>query len=225
MTAVFRQALGPDFERLHPMLQRRFGFSSRDGVACLGRGVMTEIRRGPIWTVPFLFLGTWRHIMFPENARNVPFTIDNYAYIDGYGRETLTFIRTFEISPTRRRRFDATMIYEPQRGGIVDYLGTHQHLAVDLDLRVDDEGALCLRSAGQRFYEGPIAFNFPLGLSGVAELRESYDDARSCYTIDVRVTNARLGPLFAYSGTFSCEFVEYLTVPATVKPLREERRT
>ncbi len=31
MTAVFRQALGPDFERLHPMLQRRFGFSSSDG--------------------------------------------------------------------------------------------------------------------------------------------------------------------------------------------------
>lgn len=36
----------------------------------------------------------------------------------------------------------------------MDYLGTHQHLAVDLDLSVDDTGALILTSDAQRFYEG-----------------------------------------------------------------------
>ena len=61
------------------------------------------------------------------------------------------------------------MIFSEERRQIVDYLGTHQHLAVDLELRADAEGALCLRSAAQRFYEGPIAFNFPLLFSGVAE--------------------------------------------------------
>jgi len=227
VTSIFQQALGADFQRLHPMLQRRFGFSSADGVACIGRGVMSEITRGPWWTLPFLRLGSWRNILFPESGYDVPFTIENYAYVDGFGRETLTFVRTFELSPTRRRRFDATMVYDAARGGVVDYLGTHQHLAVDLRISVGPNGELRLRSAGQRFYEGRIGFPFPLLLSGVADLVEGYDDERGRYTIAVQVNNRPLGRLFGYRGEFSCEFPEVLPgrVPPTVKPLREERRS
>jgi hypothetical protein len=36
---------------------------------------------------------------------------------------------------------------------IVDYLGSHEHLAVDIDLSVDEGGGLRLRSGAQRFYE------------------------------------------------------------------------
>ncbi|WP_434809931.1 DUF4166 domain-containing protein [Microbacterium sp. bgisy189] len=45
------------------------------------------------------------------------------------------------------------------------------HLAVDLDLDVDESGALLLTSQAQRFYEGPIGFRFPMLLSGRARLR------------------------------------------------------
>ena len=227
MTSIFAQALGADFDRLHPMLRRRFGFAAADGIGCVGRGRMTEITRGPWWTRPFLSLGSWRNILFPDSGRDVPFTIENYAYVDGYGRETVTFVRTFEFSPVRRRRFDATMVRDPVRGGIVDYLGTHQHLAVDLEMSVGPAGELRLRSAAQRFYEGPVAFRFPLALSGVAELTEAYDDERGCFTIAVAVTNRRLGHLFGYRGEFTCEWPEVPAgrVPPTVKPLREERRT
>jgi hypothetical protein len=38
VTSIYRRALGDDFERLHPQIQRRFGFSSDDGVASIGRG-------------------------------------------------------------------------------------------------------------------------------------------------------------------------------------------
>jgi hypothetical protein len=206
------------------MLQRRFGFSSADGIACIGTGVMAEVRRGPWWTVPFLTLGTWRHILFPENADDVPFTIENFAYVDGYGRETVTFVRTFELPGHRRRRFDATMVADPQRDVVIDYLGTHQHLAVDLIPSVDADGSLRMRSTEQRFHEGPVSFRFPLAFSGEADLREGYDDDRGCFTIDVRVLNRRLGPLFSYRGEFTCTFPEVSTVPPTVKPLREERR-
>ena len=103
MTSIYRRALGDDFERLHPQIQRRFGFSSEDGVASIGRGVMEEIWRGRSFTVPFLVLGTWRRIMFPDRAADVPFTIENYAYRDRYGRETVTWTRTFEL-PRRSRR-------------------------------------------------------------------------------------------------------------------------
>ena len=33
MTSIYQQALGAEFHRLHPEIQRRFGFSSEDGLA------------------------------------------------------------------------------------------------------------------------------------------------------------------------------------------------
>jgi hypothetical protein len=162
--------------------------------------------------------------MFPEHGRNVPFTIENYAYVDRYGRETVTWIRTFETA--RPRRFDAYMVYSATRGCIVDYLGTHQHLAVDLEVAVDQRGGLRIRSGAQRFYEGPVAFTFPLLFSGIAEVCEWYDEATGRFRIDVDVRNSRWGPLFGYRGSFDVEWrpVARGCVPSAVRPKREEVR-
>jgi hypothetical protein len=224
MTSIYQQALGSDFERLHPEIQRRFGFSSGDGIASIGRGVMEEVWRGRFYTLPFLYVGTWRRIMFPEVGRNIPFTIENYAFVDSFGRETVSWIRTFDS--TRRRRFDAYMVYNAQRSCVVDYLGSHEHLAVDIELRVDDEGGLCLRSGAQRFYEGPVAFRFPMLFSGVANVREWYDDEAACCRISVDVRNKVWGPLFGYRGSFSAEYitVEPGQVPPHILPARQESR-
>ena len=221
---IFRRALGADFDRLHPQLQRRFGVGTEAGYGCIGRGVMEEVRRGPWWTVPFLLLGTFRNIMFPESGRGIPFQIDNHAYIDSFGRETVTFVRTMHLGGGRRRRFDATMIFSPEQGRIIDYLGTHQHLAVDLDLAVTDDGALRLTSGAQRFYEGPIGFRFPMIFSGRASLLERFDDERGVFVIQMEVRNRLFGRLFSYRGEFTCEYPSGADVPETVKPYREERR-
>ena len=224
MTSIYQRALGADFERLHPQIQRRFGFSSEDGIASVGTGVMDRLWHGRLYTLPFLYVGAWRSIMLPEHGANVPFTIENYAYCDGFGRETVTWIRTFE---TRRpRRFDAYMIYSSARRRIVDYLGTHQHLAVDIALRVDADGSLRLRSGPQRFYEGPLAFRFPMLFSGYADVREWYDDASERFGIEVCVANRYWGPLFGYRGWFDVRWseVEPGAVPARLRPRREERR-
>ncbi|GAA1959584.1 DUF4166 domain-containing protein [Agromyces allii] len=222
MTSIFETALGDDFARLHPMLQRRFGVSLDSGEACIGRGVMSEIRRGPWWTVPFLQIGRLRNILVPDVGTDVPFRIDNHPYLDPFGRETVTFVREYDIGG-RRRRFDATMILV--EGRVVDYLGTHQHLAVDLDLAVDDEGGLMLTSGAQRFYEGPIAFRFPMLFSGRAHLRERFDDELGLFRIDLEVRNDRFGFLFGYRGTFACDWVAASDAPDDVKPVRHELRT
>lgn len=224
MTSIYQQVLGPAFERLHPQIQRRFGFSSTDGVASIGTGVMDELWHGRCFTLPFLYFGSCRRIMFPERGVDVPFTIQNYAYRDRFGRETVTWIRTFET--WRRRRFDAYMIYSHQRGKIVDYLGTHQHLAVDLDLAVDERGGLRLRSGEQRFYENLFGFRFPLFFAGVAEVCEWYDDALGQFRIEVSVSNDFWGPLFGYRGKFRVAWKRVMPdeIPAHIKPRREERR-
>lgn len=224
MTSIYQEVLGPAFERLHPQIQKRFGFSSEDGLASIGTGVMEELWHGRFYTLPFLCIGTWRRIMFPERGVNIPFTISNYAYCDSFGRETVTWIRDFQ---TRRpRRFDAYMIHSRQRGKIVDYLGTHQHLAVDIEMSVDERGGLRLRSGEQRFYEGPVTFRFPLLFSGVADVCEWYDDAIQKFRIEVRVTNRVWGPLFGYRGAFDVEWkpIKLADIPGDVKPRREEGR-
>ena len=43
MKSIYEKALGADFDRLHPEIQRRFGFSSQDHLASIGTGIMDEI--------------------------------------------------------------------------------------------------------------------------------------------------------------------------------------
>lgn len=221
MTSIFARAMGSDFDRLHPMMQRRFGVGLDDGQACVGRGVMSEIRRGPWWTVPFLQFGKLRNILVPAVGENVPFTIWNSPYLDPLGRETVTFVREYEVDG-RSARFDATMILHD--GRVIDYLGTHQHLAVDLDLNVDADGGLVLRSGEQRFYEGPVGFRFPMLLSGRATLRERFDDTDGRFHVDMRVDNDRFGFLFGYRGSFTCEWMPASGAPPHVFPRRHESR-
>jgi len=222
VTSIFERALGEDFQRLHPMMRRRFGVGLTSGEACVGRGVMTTIRRGPWWTVPFLQIGRMRNILVPDTGSDVPFGIENFPYLDPLGRETVTFVREYEIAG-KWRRFDATMVLDG--GRILDYLGTHQHLAVDLDLHVDDEGGLRLTSDAQRFYEGPIAFRFPMLFSGRATLHEYFDDADGLFHVDLEVHNHRFGFLFGYRGAFECEWIPATDAPERLKPVRHERRT
>jgi len=89
-----------------------------------------------------------------------------------------------------------------------------------------DHGALCIRSGEQRFYEGRLAFRFPLLFSGVADVRERWDENTQRFRIEVRVANKLLGPLFGYRGSFTvaerpCTAEE---IPIDVRPIREECR-
>lgn len=222
MTSIFRLALGADFDRLHPRLQRRFGFSSADGVACVGRGTMERVWHRPGFTRPFLALGARRHILVRGTGHDVPFTIENYAYRDSFGRETVTFARTFWFGTVQH--WDATMIYSPERSVIVDYLGTHQHLAVDLHMSVDARGGLLIRSGEQRFREFGTGLEVPPLLTGAAQVREHYDDDQDRFRIEVTVTNHWIGPLFGYQGSFVAAYPDAVTVPASVKPVRETAR-
>lgn len=225
MNSIFERALGErEFAKLHPKIRERFGFSSEDGVASVGRGTMEEVRYAR-WAALPLAVGASRNIMFPAQGRQIPFAIENYAYVDGIGRETLTINRTFRFEKALRR-FDATMIYSEGRGRIVDYLGNKQHLAVDLDAWAAPNGGIQIRSGEQRFYEGPLGFRFPAPLTGFADVCEWYDDEDDCYRISVSVRNPIVGTIFAYKGSFQAETIRtgQGAMPLQATPLRLERR-
>lgn len=194
------------------------------GEGCVGTGVMERIWHSPL-VKPFLLLGATRNVLVPDDGRDVPFRIENLPYVDSFGRETVTFVRTFEL-PRRTRRFDATMVHDPAGGRIVDYLGSYQHLATDLAFSDDGRGGLVIRSGEQRIYEGWLACRVPGVLTGRAIVRESFDEESGLFRIRVTVSNHRFGPLFGYRGTFAAAYVDMAGygVPARVKPRREQVR-
>jgi hypothetical protein len=223
MTSISQRALGSDFDRLHPRIQRRFSVGLDNGEACVGRGVMDRVWHGG-WVRPFLALGGTRHILVPRSGRNIAFTIENVPYRDSYGRETVTFVRRFAF-PRRPQRFDATMVFSRERGCIVDYLGTHQHLATDLHMSADAAGALVIRSGEHRLREGWVDARVPALIGGDAVVRESYDEETERFRIQVRVTNRYFGPLFGYEGSSTAEYVDAAHgMRADLRPIREEER-
>ncbi|MEV7392352.1 DUF4166 domain-containing protein [Streptomyces sp. NPDC091215] len=225
MTSMFRAVLGTDFERLHPQLQRRFSVGLASGEACTGRGVMDRIWHGGAFVKPFLSLGTTRNILVPREGRNIPFKIENVPYLDTFGRETVTFVRTFDL-PGRARRFDAQMVLSPKGDRILDYLGTHQHLASELHFHAEPDGSLLIRSGEHRFREGPVDVRVPELVGATAEVRESYDDRTGRFRIQVRVANRHFGPLFGYQGSFEASYTDIRGrgVRAGLRPVREESR-
>ncbi|MGY4981491.1 DUF4166 domain-containing protein [Streptomyces sp. 900105755] len=225
MTSMFRTVMGPDFDRLHPELRRRFSVGLESGEACTGHGVMERIWHGKAFVKPFLALGATRNILVPKAARNVPFKIENVPYTDTYGRETVSFVRTFDL-PGRSRRFDAQMVLSPKGDRILDYLGTHQHLASELHFRAEADGSLLIRSGEHRFREGPVDVRVPELVGATAEVRESYDDRAGRFRVRVRVVNRYFGPLFGYQGSFEASYTDIrgCGVRPGLRPVREESR-
>ncbi|MCA8986469.1 MAG: DUF4166 domain-containing protein [Planctomycetaceae bacterium] len=143
---IVQRALGQDFYQLHPKIQEQYGISSESDSAFIGTGVMEDVWHGKWYVVPFLVLGSLRRILFPETGRNIPFEIRNYAYLDRFGRETVTWKRLF-FFPARKREFDEFFVFSESRRTPILYAGTHQHLSVDLHFSVDIE-RIYLSSSG-----------------------------------------------------------------------------
>ena len=223
--SMFHTVLGDGFDRLHPELRRRFSVGLASGEACTGRGVMDRIWHGPAYVKPFLALGATRNILVPRAGRDIPFMIENVPYTDTFGRETVSFVRTFDL-PGGPRRFDAQMVLSPKGDRILDYLGTHQHLASELHFAAQPDGSLLIRSGEHRFREGPVDVRVPELIGATAEVRESFDDITGRFRVRVRVVNRRFGPLFGYEGSFTVSYTDAVsrgTRPG-LRPVREEAR-
>ena len=224
MISIYQRALGDEFKRLHPQIRRKFEITSADGVMSFGRGVMESIWKGRFYTTPFLHLGAKRRVLFAETGSNIPFELENYSYVDGLGRETVTWNRTFGLATPRR--FDETMIFSERRRCIVVYAGTHQHVAVELHLRASADGSLSMQTGAQRLFEWPIGIRFPLLLSGVARVHLRFDDDAQHLCVNVDIRNRIFGTIFGYRGWVTSEFRPCLAnqIPADARPRREERR-
>ena len=226
MESIFKQKLGGDFKKLHPKIQQQFGFNSYDGIASVGVGIMEKVWHGKFYILPLLYIGRVRNILFPDKGEMIPFSMESYAYRDGFGRETISLIRKYQFAK-KIRRFDETMILSRIRRKLVSYLGTHQNLAVDIDVSVADNGGIRFKSGQMRLYTKILGFVFPRFLSGEGDICEWYDDRTEKYKISVKVNNRFWGKFFGYEGSFDVAYIRVKSkkdIPQDALPIREEIR-
>src|SRR5699024_71943 len=76
--SIYEKELGDQFTKLHPMLQKRYDI--RDGKPFIGKGTMYDIVGGPKILYPLWWFGTFFKLVFPEQGKQIPFTIKNKAY-------------------------------------------------------------------------------------------------------------------------------------------------
>jgi len=184
--------LGAHFDELAPEL--RSYFSSLDaGSVGRGTGVFDEAGSRRRWLTPVFAFLAWRRILFPEFARDVPFTVTN---IPGPG-EGLSARREFHF-PGRERIMQDTM--HVVDGRLHDFLGRRGGLEVRLAVRVVD-GALQMRSDRAWLHLRALRLPLPRLLSARVLLTESWADGHQ--RVDVRMIHPLFGHIFGYAGTFA----------------------
>ena len=198
-TSVYQRVLGARFSELAPELRAYF---ARPPEGAVGRGTgVFEVAGSPRrWLRPVFAVLAWRRVLFPEYARNVPFTVTN---IPGPG-DGLSARREFHF-PGRDRVMQDTM--HVVDGRLHDFLGRRGGLEVRLVLDIVD-GSLRMHSDRAWLHLRGLRLPLPALLSARVALTEAW--AGDTQRVDVRLRHPLLGEIFSYAGTFS---YRYETLP------------
>jgi hypothetical protein len=189
--SVYQRVLGADYAALGPGLQRYFGPIPAGRVGS-GSGVYSVAGSRHRFLRPVFAVMAWRHVLFPEFGRNVPFTVTNTPGTDG----GLTAVRTFEFPGRIRIMQDAMTV---RRGLLYDRLGRRGGLGVAIELSVVS-GALHMRSTALALHIGRA--RIPLPPLATMRLQERSDEEAGQH-VDVRIDVPVLGEVFRYTGVFS----------------------
>ncbi|MFD2043881.1 DUF4166 domain-containing protein [Ornithinibacillus salinisoli] len=197
--SIYRQVLGENYNKLHPMLQRRYAFEN--ATPFMAKGVMKNVYSGPRWLYPLFILGTKWDVLFPEYGQNIPFQIKNTPLKSRGDEEQVLWEREF-IFGKKKRYFNALMSLDEKRNVIKDYFGEPPVFYSDLALIVTEYGGLIIESKKQRIVLGKLEIPLPKLLQGKAIIKEEFDEEKGIYFISVTVNNPLIGRLFGYEGEF-----------------------
>lgn len=222
--SAYRRQMGPDYEKLHPEIQKRFDFSTTNNIAFIGKGTMDNIWNGNKLAVFILKLLSKSNILFPRIGQNIEYEIHNYPYLDKFGREVHSMNRVFYF-PDEEQRFDGTATYSEAKQHIVEYLGLDHKMVFEMGLSAEN-GAIRFTSGRQFGFFAGLKLPVPRLVRGNIELLEWFDDTDQKFYLDLKVKSKLFGPLFGFTGWFDAEYVDFSgkTIPNQFKPTREEKR-
>jgi hypothetical protein len=185
--SAYRRVLGESISTLRPEL---LGYFTATDVG-IGSGVFSVAGSRYRILRPVLSFLAWRGVLFPEYARDVPFTITNTPTADG----TLDAVRTFQFPDRSRTLVDSMRVVD---GLLHDYLGKRGGLEVRLRLTIAD-GLLRMRS--DQLWLHVLGARIPLPPIATVRVDESWADGKQ--HVDVRLRSPLLGEWFRYAGSFT----------------------
>lgn len=203
MAPVYREALGSDFDRLHPNVAWRYSIDSTSGVAQVGSGIYESVYTNPAMPSAFFKHYSKRSALPAKSSRMVPFTQSHYCYRDELGRECLAVLRDFQY--TTGTRAMNSLLVAGRDGTMVDYFGDGPELLYPIEPSVTRNGELLLESGPMRWLgRGPN-----LGMRGpfAAQMKyiEGWDEKRSRFRCDATVRNPVVGEILHFRGWFTAE--------------------
>ncbi|RHW39339.1 DUF4166 domain-containing protein [Lysinibacillus yapensis] len=198
--SIYKKVLNQQYDRLHPMLQKRYNFLNQ--APFHATGVMKTIKAGPKFLYPLLWLGIKIKLLFPESGTDIPFKIINTPLAGPNGEEQIHWERIFYFG-TKVRYFNALMSFDSDRMLIKDYLGEPSILYSDLAFTVSSEGSLKIESRKQRLVIGKFEIPLPSLFQGLATVTEKYCEEKRAFQISVDVRNPLIGHIFSYEGEFN----------------------
>lgn len=205
---VYEKQMKEDYLKLHPMIQKRFHFSTHNMIGIIGKGRMEKIWTGRGLAVFVLKKLSKRNILFPKTGTDVPFEIHNYPYKDELGREAHSLNRIFNFDDGEQR-FDGTVVYSEKKGEIVEYLGLDHSMIFEMELKNLPNGEIQFLSKSQFSFISNYKVPIPSFLRGDINLIEWYDEATDRFYLDLKVVSKLLGPLFGFNGWFKVEYIDF----------------
>ena len=194
---VIRQALGQDWEKLHPAVRRHYDISAEGTDRLLLKGTMYEVDHATS-IKPFIWVAQLFGALVPYRGKNLPVEVINSAHPE---RNTLFWERHFHFPGRKPFQFLSRM--ETVSGNeIVEYVRYNLGICMKMSER---DGALHYSSCGYLWNLGPVKLRIPDWLLlGNAEIIEQGIDEKTI-ELNFTVQHPLFGRTFTYSGNFRME--------------------
>lgn len=191
---VIRQALGTDWDKLHPAVRRHYDISA-EGVSELKlNGTMDEVDHANVIT-PFMWIAQVFGALVPYRGKNLPVEVYNHAEA---GRNTLFWKRHFHF-PGRKPFYFFSRMETLRDNLIVEYVRYRMGICMAMS---EQNGTLCYESRGYIWNIGPLTVRIPDWLMlGNATIVERGIDEKTIQ-LEFNIQHPLFGRTFTYSGSF-----------------------
>lgn len=194
-TPVIAQALGEQWDKLHPLVKRHYDIAPGTESRVVMEGEMREVHFSRL-AAPLIHIASLFGALVAERASAIPVTVLNSTR---HGDPAMHWHRTFRYPDGRERTFLSRMVYA---GGneIIEYV--RFGLGIRMAMSVVD-GALLFESRGFHWGSNP-ASGLPipdlllLGRSRIMERAISDEQ----FEIEFDTRHPLYGRSFGYNGTF-----------------------
>lgn len=184
--SLYRDALGDDFELLHPQLRRFFG-----SAPVRAEGVFDEVGVHHRWLVPVFRALARVGLLFADHDTGVPFRVS----IEQLSAHRLATERRIRFPRGERVMADETHLV----GGRIVDVHAGGRILVRMEPRVLDGGSLRMVATATRLRVASVLLWVP---TVPITVTQRWDDTERSQHIDASVRLPLLGEVFGYRGTF-----------------------